>query len=87
MDLRLGLQFNRIDQYACIYANIMWFYYYSSIAHVKIRDSETSSSSSVIQNCFRYPGFLCVFLHEVENYPLKICKELHWNFDGIALNL
>jgi hypothetical protein len=26
--------------------------------------------------------FVCLFLDETENYPVKFCEELCWNFDG-----
>jgi hypothetical protein len=37
------------------------FYYYFSVVQLKIRDSDTSSSSFIVQDCFIYHEFL-VFL-------------------------
>ena len=32
------------------------FYYYCSVLHLGIRDSNPSGSSFIVQDCFRYPG-------------------------------
>ena len=62
------------------------FYDCSSVVQLESKNSETSSSSFIGQDCFNSSGF-SGFPSEVENFSFKICKELHWNLIGIALNL
>jgi hypothetical protein len=60
------------------------FYYCCSVVQLEIGDGDTSRSSFIVQDCFSYPGFF-VFLNEVENGSFKVCKELHWGFDGDSI--
>lgn len=55
-------------------------YYYSSIVKPKIRDSDASRRSIIVQDSFSYP-WLLVFPYEVECCSVKVCKELCWDFD------
>jgi hypothetical protein len=57
------------------------FHYYGSVVQLEIKDSDTSSSSFIVQDCFRYSR-LFVISYEVENFLFKDCKELCWNFNG-----
>lgn len=58
------------------------FCYYSSVVQFVVRDGDSVSSSSVIQNGFSNPGFFSL-LYEAENFPFKISEELCWNFNGV----
>ena len=60
------------------------YYYYCSAVQLEIRDGDTSRSSFIVQDCFSYPRFF-VFPYEVEHCSFKVCKELHWGFDGDSI--
>ena len=53
----------------------MWFYHYSSVAELEVRDGDSSKSLLIVENCYRYPGFL-VIQDEVENCSFYHCEEM-----------
>jgi hypothetical protein len=64
--LHLGLQFDSIDnpvlsfyKYHVGFIIMIIINYYSFVVQLEIRNSDISSNSFIIQNCFSYPGF-CV---------------------------
>lgn len=57
------------------------FCYFNSVVHLKIRVSDPSLRSFIVQNCFSYLE-LFVFPYEIEYFLFKVCRELGWNFDG-----
>ena len=65
-----------------IYANTMLFHYCSSIIELNVRDGDASGCSFI-----SWLSHVFVFPYEVQYYSFKVCEELCWDFDGIALNL
>ena len=70
------------------------FYYGSSVVQLKIRDTDTSESFFILQECFSYPRcFVCPY--QIEYCPFNCEGQLCCNFVkncvvilmGIALNL
>jgi hypothetical protein len=50
-------------------------YHYESVVQIKVRDGESSRSSSTVNNCFRYPG-IYVFLYEIEICSFHVLEDL-----------
>lgn len=84
--LCLSLWFSSIDQ--CIYVNTMlFFYYYSSVVHLEIRNDDTSSNYFIIWDYFSYHFFffLCVCVFHMK---LRIVFSISVkNYDGIWLGI
>lgn len=56
-------------------------YYCISIVEPEVGDGDASRRSIIVQDSFSYP-WLLVFPYQVECCPVKICKELYWDFNG-----
>ena len=46
-------------------------YHYYSVVQLEVRDGDSPRNSSIVENCFGYPGFF-VFLYEVENCSFHV---------------
>jgi hypothetical protein len=53
----------------------------TAIIQFEIRNTVTAKGSSIVQDCFSYPGSY-VFQYEFDNCILHVWKELCWNFEG-----
>ena len=58
------------------------FHYCSSIIELNVRDGDASGCSFI-----SWLSCVFVFPYEVQYYSFKVCEELCWDFDGIAMNL
>lgn len=67
-------------QHVCFYISTTLFCYYGSSVQFEIRDSDTSSGSFIIQDCFSFLGFSCVCFYMKLNF-FNFYEELCWNFD------
>jgi len=57
------------------------FYHYCSVVELEVRDSEFTSHSFIVKNCFLCFGFFA-FPDEFENCFFCVFEELFWDFDG-----
>jgi hypothetical protein len=65
--------------YAC-FRLCDYYYCYSSVIKLEIRNGDTYNSSFIVQGCFSYLAFCLSVPIEVENSPLQCCIHFCWNF-------
>lgn len=68
--------------------SVPWgIYYYSSVVQSEIRESDTSGSAIIVQDCFTYPDFVVVvFQMKLSIVFSRSVKNFFWNFDGDCLH-
>ena len=81
MSIGVWINISVFDLIPLIYLSVFMpilscFYYYTSVVEHEIRDNDTSGSSFIVQDCFRYPGFF--FSNEGEYCSFKIFQNLEF---------
>ena len=65
-----------------VFLFLFLLYYYCSVVLFEVRDSNSSQSSFIVQNCFGYPGFL--FSHM--KLKIVLSKSVR-NYIGIVMEI
>lgn len=62
VNLHQGHQFDSLIHLSVFMPIPCYFYYYSSVIELEVRNGDASGSSFTVQDYFSYPGVVCLFV-------------------------